>query len=68
VTCKQEVRYEKNRDVKNSVNRNIFACVFYSSHYHLLINRYVHGKNDFAKTSKNLARYKSENNFIRPLK
>jgi len=26
------------------------------------------GKNDFAGISKNLARYKSENNFIRPSK
>jgi len=25
----------------------------------------LHGENDFAKTSKNLARYRSENNFVR---
>jgi len=25
---------------------------------------YVHGKNDFAEVSKNLARYSSENNFV----
>jgi len=27
----------------------------------------VHGKNDFAAVSKNLVRYRSENNFIRSL-
>jgi len=34
-------------------------CVdFYNAHY-------MHEKNDFAKVSKNLAKYKSETNFIR---
>jgi len=28
----------------------------------------VHGKNSFAEVSKNLARYRFENNFVRPLK
>jgi len=28
----------------------------------------VRGKNDFAKVSKNLVRYKFENNFVRPSK
>ena len=28
----------------------------------------VHGKNDFDKLSKNLTRYRFENNFVRPLK
>ena len=27
-----------------------------------------HGKNGFAEVSKNLARYRSENNFVAPLK
>jgi len=29
---------------------------------------YIHGKNDFAEVSKNLARYRSENNFVGLLK
>jgi len=36
-------------------------CLFVSALYHLLI----HGKNSFAKVSKNLARYRPENNFVR---
>jgi len=28
----------------------------------------IHKKNDFIEVSKNLARYKSENNFVGPLK
>jgi len=30
------------------------------------ISKFVHGKNGFAKVSKNLARYSSENNFVGP--
>jgi len=29
-----------------------------------IIYRYLHGNNDFAKESKNLVRYRSENNFV----
>jgi len=32
----------------------------------LLKQKKMHGKNDFAEISKNLARYRSENNFVRP--
>jgi len=28
------------------------------------LNFFAHGKNDFAEVSKNLARYRSENNFV----
>jgi len=28
--------------------------------------RIIHGKNDFAEVFKNLARYRSENNFVGP--
>jgi len=31
--------------------------------FHYLLD-YYHGKNDFAEESKNLARYRSENNFV----
>jgi len=33
-----------------------------------LTNRFLHRKNDFSEIFKNLARYKFENNFVRPLK
>jgi len=33
-----------------------------------LRNRFLHRKNDFSEIFKNLARYKFENNFVRPLK
>jgi len=29
-----------------------------------VIKFYTHGKNDFTEISKNLARYRSENNFV----
>jgi len=32
--------------------------------FELLLKVLLHGKNDFAKVSKHLARYRSENNFV----
>ena len=38
-------------------------CVKFSINFLIM-----HGKNDFVQVSKNLARYRSENNFVGPLK
>jgi len=34
----------------------------------MCMNRLLHEKNDFAKVSKNLSRYKFKNNFVEPAK
>jgi len=44
-----------------SCTRYLSVCV--SQIYNTRL-AYVHGKNDFAKASKNLARYRFENNFV----
>jgi len=40
----------------------------YLTYFFIRQTHSAHRKNDFAKVLKNLVRYRSENNFIRPLK
>jgi len=43
-------------------------CLSLKLFEHILKYQYIYGRTDFAKVSKNLARYKFENNFVGPSK
>jgi len=58
----RNARLRGTRQIGDTIRKICILLV--KSHNHAVIDFYLYEKNDFAEVSKNLARYRSENNFV----